>query len=155
MFTSTVLNVLFARALSDKLHHKSLIVNSVNPGFCISEFRRTFSGFQGVVNWLMEKTLARSTEEGSRQLVWAAVGGADRLDDLRGAYVSLATVEESSDYVISQEGHWAQRKLWVIIAFISRSYISSAYGFSSTGSSRGRVNQDRAEGARNRAESSI
>ncbi|KJA28436.1 hypothetical protein HYPSUDRAFT_33824 [Hypholoma sublateritium FD-334 SS-4] len=107
-----LLNVLFARALSDRLRQKSLIVNSVSPGFCISEFRRTFSGFQSVVNWLMEKTLARSTEEGSRQLVWAAVGGADKLDDLRGAYISLATVEESSDYVISQEGRQAQTKLW-------------------------------------------
>lgn len=103
----------------------------------------------------MEKTLARSTEEGSRQLVWAAVGGANKLDDLRGAYISLAAVDEASDYVISQEGQWAQRKLWVIVAFSSRSYISLAYGFSLTGSSRGRVNQDRAKGARNRTESSI
>lgn len=77
----------------------------------------------------MEKTLARSTEEGSRQLVWAAVGGADRLDNLRGAYVSLATVDESSDYVISQEGQRAQTKLWVIFPIRPHCYISLVNGF--------------------------
>lgn len=65
----------------------------------------------------MEKILARSTEAGSRQLVWAAVGGADHIDDLRGAYVSLAAVNEPSDYVISKEGFRAQTKLWVCSRF--------------------------------------
>ena len=57
--------------------------------------------------------LARTTEEGSRQLVWAAVGGAGREFELRGAYVSKADVREVSDYVLSDEGAVAQRRIWV------------------------------------------
>ncbi len=45
----------------------------------------------------MEKALARTSEEGSRQVVWAAVGEADPPDALRGAYISLAKVSEPSD----------------------------------------------------------
>ena len=61
----------------------------------------------------MEKALARTSEEGSRQVVWAAVGEADPPDTLRGAYISLARVSEPSDYVLSEEGRKAQDKLWV------------------------------------------
>jgi len=61
----------------------------------------------------MEKALARTSEQGSRQLVWAAVGGEDQLDQMRGAYVSLARISEASDFVISEEGKAFQGKLWV------------------------------------------
>ena len=64
-------------------------------------------------DWIMEKALARTSEEGSRQVVWAAVGEADTPDTLRGAYISLARVSEPSDYVLSEEGKKAQDKLWV------------------------------------------
>ena len=61
----------------------------------------------------MEKAFARTSEEGSRQLIWACVGGKDNLDELRGAYISGLQVQEPSDYVISEEGQHAQAKLWV------------------------------------------
>lgn len=64
----------------------------------------------------MEKILARTTEEGSRQLVYAAIAGeGDKEAEtrLRGAYVSLAAVEEPSDIVLGEKGLWAQDKLWV------------------------------------------
>ena len=61
----------------------------------------------------MEKALARTTEEGSRQLVWAAVGGENQLDQMRGAYISIARISEASDFAISQEGKHYQDKLWV------------------------------------------
>lgn len=61
----------------------------------------------------MEKALARTTEEGARQLVWAAVGGEDQPDSLHGAYVSLAKVVEPSDYVLSVEGQQHANKIWV------------------------------------------
>lgn len=61
----------------------------------------------------MEKALARTAEQGSRQLVWAALAESDKHSDLRGAYVSLASVQEPSDYVISEEGQKAQNLLWV------------------------------------------
>lgn len=107
------MNVLFARALSDRLSGKPLIVNTVNPGYCYSGLRRNFRGLRAWIDWLMEKALARTAEQGSRQLVWAALAESDKHSDLRGAYVSLASVQEPSDYVISEEGQKTQNLLWV------------------------------------------
>jgi retinol dehydrogenase-12 len=61
----------------------------------------------------MEVLLARTTEEGSRQLVWAAVGGAGRESELGGGFVSNANLREVSDYVLSAEGAAVQTRLWV------------------------------------------
>ena len=57
--------------------------------------------------------MARSSEEGSRHLIWASIGGKDNIDQLRGAYISSMQVQEPSDFVISEEGKRAQTKLWV------------------------------------------
>jgi NAD(P)-dependent dehydrogenase (short-subunit alcohol dehydrogenase family) len=107
-----LLNVLFTRALNDRLHRKPLIVNSVCPGYCYSAFRRNFTGLRALFDRLMEMALARSTEEGSRNLVWAAIGAEEKKDELRGAFISLAQVSEPSDYVIGEEGKVAEEKLW-------------------------------------------
>ena len=63
--------------------------------------------------WLWELIMARSTEQGSRQLIWACIGGKGNIDELRGAYISSMQVQEPSDSVVSEEGKLAQTKLWV------------------------------------------
>jgi retinol dehydrogenase 12 len=109
-----VLNVFFARALSERLRSdKSLIVNTVDPGFCHSELARNITGLQGWYMWLNKKLWARTTEQGSRQLIWACIGGKGNIDQLRGAYISSMQVREPSDSVVSEEGKRAQAKLWV------------------------------------------
>jgi hypothetical protein len=45
-----------------------------------------------ILDSIIEFLLFRTTEEGSRQLVWAAVGGAGREFELRGGYVSNANL---------------------------------------------------------------
>jgi retinol dehydrogenase-12 len=110
---SIVLNVIFARGLSERLHDKPLIVNTVNPGFCYSALRRNFKGIRAWPVWLMELILARTTEQGSRQLIWACIGGKDNIDQLHGAYISSMKIREPSDFVVSEEGKRAQAKLWV------------------------------------------
>lgn len=92
---------------------KPVIVNCVNPGYCYSGLRKSWTGARAWVDWIMEKALARTSEEGSRQVVWAAVGGVNAPDKLRGAYISLVQISEPSDYVLSEEGGKAQDKLWV------------------------------------------
>ena len=61
----------------------------------------------------MEICLAWTSEQGSRQLVYAAVGERDNEDRMKGAYISRASVVEPSDFVISEEGKEMQDKLWV------------------------------------------
>jgi len=114
-YTDTkLLNVFFYRALNDRLpkSSSSVIVNGVNPGYCYSELRRSLTGFRAIFDWLMEKALARTSEEGARQIVYGAVGGAEDEDSLRGAYISFAAVREAGDVAISAEGQVVQNKLW-------------------------------------------
>ena len=114
-----VLNVLFTRALSTRIPTSApLIVNTVNPAFCLTELRREVD--QGQFKEL-DKT-ARTSEEGSRQLVFSAIGPEPtKLDDmetikaLRGAYVSNNDVLEPYVWVRSEEGARVQQKVWVSI----------------------------------------
>ena len=109
-----VLNVFFVRELTKRLPANSpVIVTSVNPGFCKSQLGRYTSLIYRTFGMIMQTLLARTTEEGSRQLVWAAVGGAGREFELRGGYVNKADLEEVSDYALSDEGAAVQARLWV------------------------------------------
>jgi hypothetical protein len=90
-----------------------VIVTAVNPGYCKSQLRRNLSFPLRFFDGIMEAVLARTTEEGSRNLVWAAVGGAGREFELRGGYVSNANLQEVSDYALSDEGAVVQTRLWV------------------------------------------
>jgi len=62
---------------------------------------------------ILEVLLARTTEEGSRQILWAAIGGTGREAELRGGYVNKSNLQEVSDYVLSDEGAVVQTRIWV------------------------------------------
>ena len=102
-----------------------MIVNTVNPGFCVSEIRRNFTGVAAFANWVLDKSLSRSTEGGSRQLIYAAVGSAEDPERLHGQYLNLHRVDEPSDYVVEEKGKAREDKLWVSYT----SFGSSHYGF--------------------------
>ena len=79
---------------------------------------------------VFEKLLARQTEEGSRQLVWAALGTPDgaeegSLNKLRGAYVNLSRIEEPADFLLGEEGKKREEKLWVSVVSFSFLYFYS------------------------------
>lgn len=75
-------------------------MNAVNPGYCYSQLRRSLSGIQAVFDHLSERALAFTTEEGSRQLVFGAVGEQEHPEKLRGEFISNCKVTESSDFVL-------------------------------------------------------
>jgi len=106
-----LLNVLFARALQDHIPVNSpVIVTYVDPGFSDSSLRRTVDRGQ-FAEWMK---IMRTTEEGSRQLIIAAVGPRDGGDvqQIRGAYVADNEVRDPSEWVRSGEGKEVQVKLW-------------------------------------------
>jgi len=110
---SKLLNVFFVLELTKRLPANSpVIVTAVNPGYCRSQLKRNLSFTQRIMLSAMDVLLARTTEEGSRQLVWGAVGGAGRESELRGGFVSCANLQEVSDYVLSDEGAVVQTQLW-------------------------------------------
>jgi retinol dehydrogenase-12 len=113
-----VLNVFFVRELTKRLPANSpVIMTAVNPGYCKSELGRNLSPVFHMLGKIVQALLARTTEEGSRQLVWAAVGGVGREFELRGGYVNRANLQEVSDYTLSDEGAAMQTRLWVLDTF--------------------------------------
>jgi NAD(P)-dependent dehydrogenase (short-subunit alcohol dehydrogenase family) len=87
---SKLLNIFMAREVG-KLAGREVCVNVVNPGLCHSGLGRESGAFLAVLKFF----LARSTEVGSRNLVWACTH-----DTPAGAYVSDCRVTE---YVASAE----------------------------------------------------
>ncbi|KAK1987686.1 short-chain dehydrogenase [Colletotrichum cereale] len=104
---SKLLEVLGVRSFAE-LHPASeypVTINNVNPGFCHSELARDIDTWS---MWLMKRLLARTTEYGSRNLVYAGSAGAES----HGHYVSDCGVAKPSPFVRSKEGKEAQDRAW-------------------------------------------
>ncbi|KAJ7042773.1 hypothetical protein C8F04DRAFT_1074729 [Mycena alexandri] len=111
--TTKLLNVYFVRALNEYLGPTApIIVNAVNPGMCVSELRRDLPAFLAFISRIVERIMAFTAEEGSRQLVFGAVGEPENPDALRGEYINQSRVEEPSDFVVGSVGHKAQAQIW-------------------------------------------
>ncbi|KAJ7756225.1 hypothetical protein B0H16DRAFT_1315267 [Mycena metata] len=108
-----LLNLLFVRELNARLGPTApLIVDAVNPGMCVSELRRDLPAFLAFIFRTLERIMAFTAEQGSRQLVFGALGEPTNPDALRGAYINQSRIEEPSDFVIGAEGHKAQGQIW-------------------------------------------
>jgi NAD(P)-dependent dehydrogenase (short-subunit alcohol dehydrogenase family) len=111
MISLTVLNVLFARALASLISSSSpVIVNCLNPGYCESGLLRNATA---EVLKRYEKHVPHTSEEGARQVIWAAVGGQGREDELKGAYITESNIVEPSDYVLGEQGKAIQDRILV------------------------------------------
>lgn len=113
---SKLLNTLFAPAFAAHIPRSApIVVNAVCPGFCHSQILRTIDRGQ-FDNF---KKIARTSEEGSRQLIFAALGpdpkypdSSEHVDVLKGAYIQHNAVSSPSDWVKSEEGQQVQSRLW-------------------------------------------
>ncbi|KAJ4483524.1 hypothetical protein J3R30DRAFT_1794668 [Lentinula aciculospora] len=119
---SKLLNILFARALQSRLSVScpSIVVNSVDPGYCVSELRRSISGPRAWFLSLMDLLVAYSTEEGSRNLVHAAlvgskatIGASENEAKFKGVYLSTQKITNFSSFVRSEAGMKLQENFWV------------------------------------------
>ncbi|TFK24418.1 NAD(P)-binding protein [Coprinopsis marcescibilis] len=109
---SKVLVVLMVQSLTQAFENTPVIVNSACPGYCYSELRRNIVGIKGLIFRIMDWFLAWTSEEGSRQIIWATLAGKENPDSMRGTFCSGMAVLETSDYTISSEGLKAQEMLW-------------------------------------------
>ncbi|KAG2344848.1 short-chain dehydrogenase [Suillus weaverae] len=116
-FESMLLKVLFVRALTDRLQSITpLSAVAANPGFCYSQLRRFWYeqpfSFAKMGLLIRERLLAWTSEQGSRQLIFAAVGGRDNEDNVKGGFVNRSRFVEVADFVLSDEGHKMQDTVW-------------------------------------------
>ena len=109
-----VFNVWFTRSLASRLPIGApLTVNVLNPGFCRSALSKGSSrrGMAWVFHQVQTYLLARSTEVGSRMLLYGALAGTQ--SEMQGRYLNACRVEEESDYAIGEEGSKVEERVWV------------------------------------------
>ncbi|KAF9050576.1 short-chain dehydrogenase [Panaeolus papilionaceus] len=112
-FDSKLLNILFVRALNERLGNHSIIASAVNPGLCATTIRKEFTGLRRFfIEQIVVRLLARTAEEGSRRLLWASIGAKDDPDRLRGVYVSSMEIYEPSDFIVNEQGRTLQDNFW-------------------------------------------
>lgn len=118
---SKLLNVLFARAL--QLHVSQLpsspaiTVNSATPGLCFSGLGSDAPAEQVEHLRTRREEYAFTTEEGSRQLVYAAVGSPHDEAKLRG---QVSEVAKERDFMVSEDGEIIQGKVWEMVEILGR-----------------------------------
>ncbi|KAL0567714.1 hypothetical protein V5O48_014286 [Marasmius crinis-equi] len=104
------LGVMFTRALQS--HLPTITCCSLGPGFCYSELNRNAKGETAERILKLRERLAFTSEEGSRQLLYGAVGQRDREVEMRGAYIKFNRVSECGDFILSEEGQRTQGRVW-------------------------------------------
>lgn len=75
----------------------------------------------------MERLLAWTAEQGSRQLVWGALAHQDHPDTLRGEFSEVSRVQEVSDFVLSDEGAKVEDRVWVRLGQVGCSFGLTAH----------------------------
>ncbi|KAL4250016.1 hypothetical protein ABKN59_005941 [Abortiporus biennis] len=111
-----LLSLLFERAFNQHLPSNApLIIDAPCPGLCISDLRRHIDE----TPYAEALKLARTAEEGSRQLIYAALAPTTQdeskgihLDDFRGAFLSQTSIAEPSEWVLTEEAKKVQEGLW-------------------------------------------
>lgn len=93
---------------------------SLNPGYCISNLYREMEGERAAMFKRMNDEFAYTSEEGSRQIIYAAIGGKD--EELRGKFTSYSHVMEISDWMLSEEGKKVEDKTWVCLICLCHTF---------------------------------
>ncbi|KIY65747.1 short-chain dehydrogenase [Cylindrobasidium torrendii FP15055 ss-10] len=112
-FPISVLNLLFVRALASRV--SSVTPVAVSPGLCVSDLRRNVvagSWLRTSLDCLTSHRLGFTTEEGSRMLVFGALGMRGDEAGIQGQFVFSSKVAEPSDFVISPDGKRFEEKYW-------------------------------------------
>lgn len=88
----------------------NVTINAANPGLCYTELDRNGTTVQRMAMAVMRKFLARSAEEGSRMLLYAAFAGPES----HGSFCSECQVKDNTlpEWIVGQEGLRIQKNVW-------------------------------------------
>lgn len=112
--TSKLLEVLVVRQLAQNMAAPSsstkgnIILNTLNPGFCRTALFRYNKFPASIFIQTMCRLIGRSSEVGSRVLVYAAAAG----PETHGKWLDTCEIREPSAYVRSEEGAKVQTRVY-------------------------------------------
>ncbi|KAE9398569.1 NAD(P)-binding protein [Gymnopus androsaceus JB14] len=95
-----LLNIMLVRKLAEHLP-QNVVPVTLSPGFCVSGLRRWAVGEVAEQFKKMEDESAYTSEEGSRHIIYSAIGGKD--EELRGAFMSYLEPAEISAWMLKVE----------------------------------------------------
>ncbi|KAH8891559.1 putative short-chain dehydrogenase [Thozetella sp. PMI_491] len=106
------LDILSTRALAQlfPVSENGVTINVVNPGFCRSELSRDSKGLMRLQIKVMKSVLARTTEQGSRTLLHAALAG----PETHGKYLSACAISDDDipSWLAGEVGAKKERRVW-------------------------------------------
>lgn len=108
---SKLLEVLTVRQIArnhpvSQLH---VTLNTLTPGLCESELLRDVNPILKGISWFIKKLTARTTEVGSRTLVY---GGVTAGEETHGKFMQSHKVTECAKLVIGPEGKGLEDRVW-------------------------------------------
>ncbi|ROW10270.1 hypothetical protein VMCG_01925 [Cytospora schulzeri] len=112
--TSKLLQIFIVRQLARRMSQPdsntkgSIVLNSLNPGFCRTSLFRHNKPPASVVLAVMGRVIGRSAEMGSRVTVYAAAAG----PDTHGMWLDSCESREPSVFVRSEEGQETERRVY-------------------------------------------
>lgn len=112
--TSKLLEVFVVRQLAQDMTAPSsktkgsVILNTLNPGFCRTALFRSNTWPAYILIRVMSTLIGRSSEVGSRVLVYAAAAG----PETHGKWLDTCEIREPSAYVRSEEGAKVQKRVY-------------------------------------------
>lgn len=110
---SKLLEIFVVRQLAqntqkDGSNSQAIILNSLNPGFCKTTLFRNIKFPASIVVNLAVSIFGRTSEMGSRNLVYAAAAG----EETHGTWIDSCKIREPSAYVRSEEGVRMQERVY-------------------------------------------
>lgn len=113
---SKLLEVLFVREFVSRISDAKsssrvpppVIIDMVNPGFCISSLDRDQNRVVQIITFIARRLIGRSTEQGSRTLVYGACAGPAS----HGEFMSDGQNQEVERWIYSDVGKRAQKKVF-------------------------------------------
>ncbi|PGH04905.1 hypothetical protein GX51_03201 [Blastomyces parvus] len=124
--TSKLVEILVVREIAPKLADSGVVLNLINPGFCMSGLMREAPTIVLAIKSMLRYIMVRTTEVGSRTLVAGAAAG----DESHGKYMVDGMVSDRhlSDFVKSEEGKIAEKKVWEELKVILEEIVPGVTG---------------------------
>lgn len=101
-----LLDVFMTRKIAALPGARDVVVNMANPGLCITEITRGFTGLAKLGMKLI-RAASQAAEAGARNFAWACTN-----DTPPGAYVSVTSVRPTNNYSRSEEAIKFEDQLW-------------------------------------------
>jgi retinol dehydrogenase 12 len=104
--------VMLARQFAKHFPQDNLTWTSVDPGFCMSSIDRSLPSWGASILIFFRWLLGRSSELGSRNLLWGSLAGKKDGVDGEGTYIASCKVLEPNPFLKTEQGQQTEERIY-------------------------------------------